>query len=46
VPVAPDFWQQFRLAEELAVIHETRPSAFHARPAGEPHAVADVGARA
>lgn len=46
VAVAPDFWRQFRLAEELEAIHETRPSAFHALPFGEPQGVADVGARA
>ena len=33
VPVAPDFWQQFQLAEELERIRETRPSAFQALPA-------------
>ena len=33
VPVAPDFWRQFQLAEELERIRETRPSAFQALPA-------------
>lgn len=31
-PVAEDFWQQYRLAEELEEIRYTRPSAFHALP--------------
>ena len=46
-PVDPDFWRQFRLAEELDEIRQTRPSAFHALPqerrAGP---IADVGYRA
>jgi glycosyltransferase involved in cell wall biosynthesis len=43
-PVAYDFWRQFRLAEELDEIRQTRPAAFRARPP-EPDAgvVADVG---
>ena len=31
-PVTEDFWRQFRLAQELEEIRETRPSAFHALP--------------
>jgi glycosyltransferase involved in cell wall biosynthesis len=31
-PVAPDFWAQFKLAQELGAIRETRPSAFEALP--------------
>jgi hypothetical protein len=31
-PVAPDFWTQFKLAQELEAIRETRPSAFEALP--------------
>ena len=46
-PVDPDFWRQFRLAEELDELRQTRPSAFHALPlerrAGP---IADVGHRA
>jgi hypothetical protein len=46
-PVDPDFWRQFRLAEELDELRQTRPSAFHALPperrAGP---IADVGYRA
>jgi len=30
--VSEDFWQQFRLAEELEEIRETRPAAFRALP--------------
>jgi hypothetical protein len=33
VAVAPDFWRQFQLADELDAIRETRPSAFQALPA-------------
>jgi len=36
VPVAPDFWRQFQLAEELDAIREARPSAFQALPAESP----------
>ncbi len=43
--VAPDFWAQYRLAEELSDIRDRRPSAFHALPAAGRH-VADVGSRA
>ena len=46
-PVAADFWRQFRLAEELDEIRETRPSAFQELPfATERGRVADVGSRA
>lgn len=31
-PVTPDFWTQFRLAQELEAIRMTRPSAFEALP--------------
>jgi glycosyltransferase involved in cell wall biosynthesis len=43
--IDPDFWRQFRLADELDAVREARPSAFHALPA-EPvrdRLVADVG---
>src|SRR4029079_8957200 len=30
--VAPDFWRQFTLAEELEVIRQSRPAAFRATP--------------
>lgn len=30
--VAPDFWYQFKLAEELETIRQTRPAAFRALP--------------
>ena len=33
-PVAPDFWRQFTLAEELEAIRQTRPAAFRALPLG------------
>ena len=48
VNVAPDFWQQYKLALELDEIREARPSAFHALPAAvEPRtASADVEYRA
>ncbi len=41
--VSSDFWRQFKLAEELEEIRETRPAAFRALP-WEPHAgpVADL----
>jgi glycosyltransferase involved in cell wall biosynthesis len=47
-PVSADFWRQFRLADELDEIRETRPSAFHALPfaTDERTRVADVGHRA
>ena len=44
-PVSADFWRQYRLAEELEVIRDSRPSAFHALPV-EHALVADVGFRA
>ena len=43
--VDPDFWRQLDLAETLAEIRETRPSAFQALPlpaAGDTRLVADV----
>ena len=45
--VAYDFWRQFRLAEELEEIRQTRPAAFRALPASpeERGIVADLGAR-
>ena len=46
VPVADDFWRQYRLAEELEEIREARPSAFHALPLESANRlVADVGSR-
>jgi glycosyltransferase involved in cell wall biosynthesis len=45
--VDPDFWRQFRLAEELEEIRETRPSAFQELPPERPaERTADVGHRA
>jgi glycosyltransferase involved in cell wall biosynthesis len=46
VPVAADFWRQVQIADELEVIRETRPSAFHALPTASADGVADVGHRA
>jgi len=48
VAVAPDFWRQFQLADELDAIRETRPSAFQALRAApdDAQAVADVVDRA
>jgi glycosyltransferase involved in cell wall biosynthesis len=45
--VAYDFWRQFRLAEELEEIRQTRPAAFRALPVSpeERGIVADLGAR-
>lgn len=44
--VDPDFWRQFRLAEELEAIRESRPSAFQELPPERPaERTADVGAR-
>jgi len=44
--VAPDFWRQFALAEELEAIRQARPSAFKALPfAPDAGHVADVGHR-
>jgi glycosyltransferase involved in cell wall biosynthesis len=46
-PVAPDFWAQFRLAEELDEIRQYRPSAFKALPVAPDAAhVAELGHRA
>jgi glycosyltransferase involved in cell wall biosynthesis len=43
--VAADFWQQFRLAEELEEIRQTRPAAFRALPyaPADTSPVADLG---
>ena len=44
--VAPDFWRQFALADELETIRQTRPSAFKALPfASDAGRVADLGHR-
>ncbi len=44
--VAPDFWRQFALAEQLEAIREIRPSAFKALPfAPDAGHVADLGHR-
>mgnify|MGYP003346586799 CR=1 FL=1 len=43
--VAYDFWRQFKLAEELEVIRQTRPAAFRALPLEEDAIVADLGHR-
>jgi glycosyltransferase involved in cell wall biosynthesis len=44
--VAPDFWRQFKQAEELEHIRQTRPAAFRALPtAAEAVHVADLGHR-
>ena len=47
-PVAYDFWRQFKLAEELEEIRQTRPAAFRALPVGTRRhgPVADLGHRA
>jgi glycosyltransferase involved in cell wall biosynthesis len=45
VPVSHDFWRQFKLAEELEAVRDSRPSAFHALPS-ERTRIADVGFRA
>jgi len=45
-PVAYDFWRQFRLAEELEAIRQTRPAAFRALPPETDEVVADLGQRA
>ena len=44
--VAYDFWRQFRLAEELETIRQSRPAAFRALPLEEEAVVADLGHRA
>jgi glycosyltransferase involved in cell wall biosynthesis len=46
-PVDPDFWRQFKLAEELEAIREYRPSAFQELPAEPSRAgrLAEVGDR-
>ena len=47
-PVAYDFWRQFKLAEELEEIRQTRPAAFRALPVSPEDAgpVAELGHRA
>jgi hypothetical protein len=47
-PVAYDFWRQFRLAEELEEIRQTRPAAFRALPISPEDSgpVAELGHRA
>ncbi len=44
-PVAYDFWRQFKLAEELEAIRQSRPAAFRALPLSldEAGPVADLG---
>lgn len=45
-PVAADFWDQFRQAEQLDAIRQYRPSAFKALPLpADDTAVADLGSR-
>jgi glycosyltransferase involved in cell wall biosynthesis len=44
--VDPDFWRQFRLADELEVIRQSRPAAFRALPLPpDAGVVADLGHR-
>jgi hypothetical protein len=44
--VAPDFWQQFALAEQLDFIRQSRPAAFRALPLPpDAGTVADLGHR-
>lgn len=44
--VAPDFWRQFKLADELETIRQSRPAAFRALPlAPDAGTVADLGHR-
>jgi hypothetical protein len=47
VNVAPGFWRQFALAEELETIRASRPSAFRALPVApdDTGLVADLGHR-
>jgi glycosyltransferase involved in cell wall biosynthesis len=45
-PVAYDFWRQFKLAEELEELRQTRPAAFRALPSESEAVVADLGHRA
>jgi len=47
-PVAYDFWRQFKLAEELEEVRQSRPAAFRALPASPEDAapVAELGHRA
>ena len=44
--VAYDFWRQYKLAEELEAIRQTRPAAFRALPFQDDVVVADLGHRA
>jgi glycosyltransferase involved in cell wall biosynthesis len=46
-PVAYDFWRQFKQAEELEAVRQTRPAAFRALPRAQDDRglVADVGHR-
>jgi glycosyltransferase involved in cell wall biosynthesis len=45
--VAPDFWRQFKLADELEAIRDHRPAAFRALPLApeDQSPVADLGQR-
>jgi glycosyltransferase involved in cell wall biosynthesis len=46
--VTPDFWRQFKLAEELEAIRQSRPAAFRALPLSPEEAarpIADLGHR-
>ena len=45
VPVSDDFWRQYKQTEELEVVRDSRPSAFHALPSVGAR-TADVGSRA
>ena len=45
-PVAYDFWRQFKLAEELEALRQTRPAAFRALPLESEAVVAELGHRA
>jgi glycosyltransferase involved in cell wall biosynthesis len=47
-PVAYDFWRQFKLAEELEDVRQSRPAAFRALPVSPDEAghVAELGHRA
>ena len=47
-PVAYDFWRQFKLAEELEEVRQSRPAAFRALPTSPDDAgpVAELGHRA
>ena len=45
-PVAYDFWRQFKMAEELEALRQTRPAAFRALPSESEAVVAELGHRA